>query len=160
MRCPFVVFSMLSGAILAPHSGGGKQYRDRRAGTLVAGGCPTLRTPSPGSGAKIFRRNLTLSARHSANEAFFARRCDVGSDFEDSLHLLVFACGKCASLIAVSKTSTMRSLEEVDARTFSLRCPCGWTGKLIGLQARQHSVVSCPLPSPAPRLDYSPCLDY
>jgi RNase P subunit RPR2 len=63
----------------------------------------------------------------------------VGSDFDKSLHLLVFACGKCASPIAVSKTSTMRSLEEVDASSFSLKCPCGWTGKLIGLQARKHS---------------------
>jgi len=56
------------------------------------------------------------------------------------LHILAFACGRCALPLPVTTIQHMSSLEDVDAALFDVKCACGWRARLSGLQARQHWV--------------------
>lgn len=57
-------------------------------------------------------------------------------------HSLLFRCGKCGSPVAIGILVEDRGLEAVDANSFALECPCGWSGQAMGAQARRHWVVS------------------
>jgi hypothetical protein len=56
------------------------------------------------------------------------------------VHVLLLQCPACEDAIAVTDATPEANLEEIDARTFDSRCPCGWTGQVVGIQARRHWV--------------------
>ena len=58
------------------------------------------------------------------------------------VHSLLFQCGQCGEPLAVPVVSFRRTLEEVDATSFDLKCKCGWSKHLMGAEARRHWVDS------------------
>ena len=56
------------------------------------------------------------------------------------LHALIFDCPRCGNVVASRTLSTDENRESVDATTLNLYCVCGWTGKQLGLRAREHTV--------------------
>jgi hypothetical protein len=61
-------------------------------------------------------------------------------------HVLLFACPKCGIPLASACASTEKNLEAADARYFDPYCPCGWTGKVAGVEALQHWVEPWKIP--------------
>ena len=61
-------------------------------------------------------------------------------------HVLLFACPKCGIPLASACASTENNLEEADAHYFNPHCPCGWTGKVAGVEALQHWVEQWKIP--------------
>lgn len=57
------------------------------------------------------------------------------------LHILVFQCPRCDTPIIQWTVNSMRSLEGADGASYDPQCPCGWSGNLVGAQARSHLVV-------------------
>ena len=55
-------------------------------------------------------------------------------------HVLLFACPQCGTPLASACASTRKNLEVADAHWFNPRCQCGWTEKVIGVQAMKHWV--------------------
>jgi hypothetical protein len=60
-------------------------------------------------------------------------------------HSLLFQCDACNGPIAISITSSDRSLEAVDSTSLRVVCDCGWMETLMGVSARRHWVVRWPL---------------
>ena len=56
------------------------------------------------------------------------------------LHVLVFECPRCSTPVSVASLDVAANLESVDANHFNITCSCGWSGKLLGVQARKHFV--------------------
>jgi hypothetical protein len=52
------------------------------------------------------------------------------------VHILFFQCPSCGNPMSSAITKGERNLGETDARSFVLRCDCGWTGTQIGLLAK------------------------
>ena len=61
-------------------------------------------------------------------------------------HVLLFACPQCGIPLASACATTDRNLESADAHWFNPHCPCGWTGSVIGLDARKHWVEPWTIP--------------
>lgn len=57
------------------------------------------------------------------------------------LHVLAFQCPRCETPVVEWVLSSLRSLESPDGTTFSVNCQCGWADRLLGAQARGHSVT-------------------
>lgn len=56
------------------------------------------------------------------------------------VHVLLFRCPSCSSSMSSAIDTVERNPEETDARSFVLRCECGWTGTQTGLSAKRHWV--------------------
>ena len=67
---------------------------------------------------------------------------------EQFAHVMLFECPECRRPLASACASTKRSLEDADAHWFNPHCPCGWTGRVVGLTAVQHWVVPWEPPVP------------
>lgn len=61
-------------------------------------------------------------------------------------HVLLFACPKCGIPLATACASLEKNLEVADAHWFDPRCPCGWTGAVIGVEALKHWVEQWNIP--------------
>jgi hypothetical protein len=59
---------------------------------------------------------------------------------EPFVHVLPFKCPQCAKPSASAMPSAKRSLEEVDGASIAIQCFCGWSGDLVGIEARRHWV--------------------
>ena len=56
------------------------------------------------------------------------------------VHIFLFQCPVCTRPMASAIASAERNPEEADARSFALRCDCGWIGSQMGLLAKRHWV--------------------
>ena len=65
-------------------------------------------------------------------------------DMKDSpfVHLLLFSCKQCNKPLAIPMASEEGNLERIDGGIFDVRCECGWSQKMIGLEASRHWVAS------------------
>ncbi len=63
---------------------------------------------------------------------------------EAFVHVLLFECSKCGCPVAAAVASVNRNVEEVDASSIELRCSCGWSGNVLGVEARKHWVQPWP----------------
>jgi hypothetical protein len=59
---------------------------------------------------------------------------------EPFVHILLFQCPDCTNPMSSAVATSERNPEETDARSFVLRCDCGWMGTLAGLFAKRHWV--------------------
>jgi len=65
----------------------------------------------------------------------------MGQPAKPFVHILLFACRQCDEPIPSAVKSDESNVDEVDARTLSLRCgSCGWAGRLMGTEAKRHWV--------------------
>jgi hypothetical protein len=48
-------------------------------------------------------------------------------------HVVLFKCPGSGDPVAASFVSNSKNLEEVDSHPFSVRCACGWSGILLGI---------------------------
>jgi hypothetical protein len=60
------------------------------------------------------------------------------------LHVLAFQCPRCGMPMVEWVTSPQRNLEATDASAFTPKCSCGWSGRQLGAQAREHLVLPWP----------------
>jgi hypothetical protein len=60
------------------------------------------------------------------------------------VHVLLFQCPKCTDSLPSAITTCERNPEETDARSFVLRCACGWMGTAMGVSAKRHWVEVWP----------------
>ena len=56
-------------------------------------------------------------------------------------HLLLFRCRQCNEPVAVPVLGQARNLEEIDGHTYDVKCRCGWSESLLGVEAIAHWVV-------------------
>jgi hypothetical protein len=56
------------------------------------------------------------------------------------VHILLFQCPTCTSPLCSAVATIERNPEETDARSFTLRCDCGWMGTQMGLLAKRRWV--------------------
>jgi hypothetical protein len=59
---------------------------------------------------------------------------------EQYVHVLLFACPKCASPIASTCLKEEKNLEAADTAPHTLVCHCGWRGESLGASASKHWV--------------------
>jgi hypothetical protein len=59
---------------------------------------------------------------------------------EPFVHILLFQCPTCSNPMSSAIATIERNPEETDARSFDLRCECGWIGAQMGLMAKRHWV--------------------
>ncbi len=59
---------------------------------------------------------------------------------EPFVHVLLFECSQCGSPVPSAITSDNRNVEEIDARSIPVKCQCGWSGNLLGADAKRHWV--------------------
>jgi hypothetical protein len=60
---------------------------------------------------------------------------------EPFVHVLLFACRQCNEPAASAVTANESNVDEIDVRAIAVRCDrCGWSGKLVGTEARRHWV--------------------
>lgn len=59
---------------------------------------------------------------------------------EPFVHVLLFKCPHCEKPTASVLPSSERTLEKVDGASFPVQCFCGWSGNLLGIEARKHWV--------------------
>jgi hypothetical protein len=57
------------------------------------------------------------------------------------VHMLLFECPRCGGGIAIAFHSEQSSPEETDEQEITLRCPCQWNGRSLGLTAKRHFVI-------------------
>jgi hypothetical protein len=57
---------------------------------------------------------------------------------ERFVHILLFQCPTCSNPLSSAITTSERNPEETDARSYVLRCDCGWLGTQMGLLAKRH----------------------
>jgi hypothetical protein len=57
-------------------------------------------------------------------------------------HLLLFRCKQCNEPVAVPVMGQARNLEEIDGDTYAVKCRCGWSESLLGVEALAHWVVA------------------
>lgn len=57
------------------------------------------------------------------------------------VHLLLFRCKQCNEPVAVPVMRQARNLEEIDGDTYDLKCRCGYSDSLLGVEALAHWVV-------------------
>ena len=57
-------------------------------------------------------------------------------------HLLLFRCNQCNEPVAVPVMGQARNLEEIDGDTYDVKCRCGWSESLLGVEALAHWVVA------------------
>jgi hypothetical protein len=57
---------------------------------------------------------------------------------EPFVHILLFQCPTCGNPVSSAIATAERNPEDTDARTFSLRCDCGWLGAQTGILAKRH----------------------
>jgi hypothetical protein len=63
------------------------------------------------------------------------------SDTEPFVHILLFACRQCGAPAPSAVIAKESNVDEVDVRAIAVRCgSCGWSGKLVGTEARRHWV--------------------
>jgi hypothetical protein len=67
---------------------------------------------------------------------------------EPFVHVLLFECAKCSSPIPSAIRSDERSVEQIDARSMSVTCHCGWSAQLLGTEAKRHWVDHWPMAIP------------
>jgi len=48
-------------------------------------------------------------------------------------HVVLFKCPGSGDPVAASFASDRKNLEEVDSHFFAIRCACGWSGTLLGI---------------------------
>ena len=60
----------------------------------------------------------------------------------DYAHLLLFRCKQCDEPVAVPVMGQARNLEEIDGDTYDVKCRCGRSESLLGVEALAHWVVS------------------
>ena len=58
------------------------------------------------------------------------------------VHLLLFSCKQCNRPLAFPMASEEGNLEGIDGGIFDVKCECGWSQKMIGLEASRHWVAS------------------
>jgi hypothetical protein len=63
---------------------------------------------------------------------------------EPFVHILLFQCPTCTNPMSSVIATKERNPEETDARSFDLRCDCGWIGAQMGLMAKRHWVEAWP----------------
>jgi transcription elongation factor Elf1 len=57
------------------------------------------------------------------------------------VHVFLFECGWCGNPIRLAIPDSARNLEVTDAKAFALLCKiCGWSGKVVGTEAKRHWV--------------------
>lgn len=59
---------------------------------------------------------------------------------EPFVHVLLFRCPSSGEPVCSAVATNERNPEEIDARSFTLRCHCGWVGTQMGLMAKRHWV--------------------
>lgn len=65
----------------------------------------------------------------------------MGRATEPFVHVLLFQCRQCSCPTSLAITSGAQNLEDFDRRSYSVKCnTCGWTGELIGTEAKRHWV--------------------
>ena len=57
------------------------------------------------------------------------------------LHVLVFQCSECGQPVLQWVLTEYRSVEEIDGRTYTPKCSCGWSDRRLGAEARRHMVA-------------------
>jgi hypothetical protein len=68
---------------------------------------------------------------------------------KDFVHILLFECPSCRLPVVHALTSESKNIENIDLEFHTAICSCGWSGKLLGLDARRHWVESWNEPPPA-----------
>jgi hypothetical protein len=56
------------------------------------------------------------------------------------VHILLFKCPESGDPVAAAALTDSASLEDVDARSFSVQCNCGWSGRLLGIERLRNWV--------------------
>src|SRR5262245_49535338 len=67
---------------------------------------------------------------------------DQGNDHHRFAHVMLFDCPVCRHPLSSTCLGEERTLEVADGHWFKPRCHCGWTGDVVGLNARKHWVES------------------
>jgi hypothetical protein len=68
------------------------------------------------------------------------REVTMNRDTEPFVHVFLFRCPDRGCPISLALATGERNMEETDSRSFVLHCNCGWSGNLIGLEAKKHWV--------------------
>jgi hypothetical protein len=63
---------------------------------------------------------------------------------ESFVHVLLFGCSQCGRPVPSAVLSENRNVEDVDAGSIIVTCPCGWSGRVLGVEARGHWVNGWP----------------
>lgn len=62
-------------------------------------------------------------------------------DDHEFVHVLLFECEQCGCPVTSALTADARNPDEVDGRTFTLRCHnCDWSGTALAVTAKRHWV--------------------
>jgi hypothetical protein len=56
------------------------------------------------------------------------------------VHVLLFRCKRCNAPLVVPVLSEGANLEKIDGNTYEVHCSCGWSKKLLGIEAARHWV--------------------
>jgi hypothetical protein len=64
---------------------------------------------------------------------------------EPFVHVLLFECSNCSCPIPSAITSHNKSMEHVDSRVIAVSCGCGWSGQVMGTDAKRHWVDEWPV---------------
>jgi hypothetical protein len=57
---------------------------------------------------------------------------------EAFVHVLLFQCRKCERPLTAPKVAAQKNPEQVDAAEHELACSCGWSARLLGVEALRH----------------------
>ena len=57
------------------------------------------------------------------------------------VHLLLFLCRRCEEPLVISVVSEAANLEKVDCDSYHVKCQCGWSNNLLGVEAARHWVT-------------------
>jgi len=56
------------------------------------------------------------------------------------VHVLLFRCKRCNAPLAVPVMSEAGNLEKIDGSNHDVKCSCGWSANLLGIEATRHWV--------------------
>ena len=85
--------------------------------------------------------NLLTAGIPGALAVASAIRAEGQLDAPQYVHILTFECPNCLKPVTATGVTPFRNLEMQDAAEFHLRCECSWSGKQLGVMARNHAIV-------------------
>jgi hypothetical protein len=56
------------------------------------------------------------------------------------VYFLLFQCNQCNEPVAVAAKKQVLNLEEIDGATYVVKCRCGWSESLVGVEALAYWV--------------------
>jgi hypothetical protein len=57
------------------------------------------------------------------------------------VHFLLFRCKQCNNPVSIAIFYNVRNLEEIDGHTYEVKCACGSSKDILGVEAIRHWVV-------------------